>query len=52
MSNFSFIFSPIESVRFLIGGGYSSYTPVQNDNAELATFCDERGYSLVCIKKQ
>ncbi len=52
MSKLTFIFSPIDSIRFLLGGGYSAYTPVQNVDAELAAFCEERGYSLVCLKKQ
>lgn len=52
MSKYAFVFSPIESIRFLSGGGYSTYTPVQNVDAELAAFCEERGYSLICLKKK
>lgn len=52
MSKLTFIFSPIDSIRFLLGGGYSTYVPVQKVDSELASFCAERDYSLICLEKK
>lgn len=49
-SKLTFIFAPLDSVRFLLGS-VSKYSLVQSADAELASFCAERGYSLTCIEK-
>lgn len=50
-SAFPIIFAPIRAINMVFGGGYSTYTQVDNTDAELMKFCADRNYSLICYKK-
>ena len=52
LSRFPLVAEPLNSLRFLVGGGtHSTYISSDNVPSDLRTFCDERNYRLILLKK-
>ncbi len=50
MSRLAFLFAPIASIRFLVGRPHA-FRPAEDVDAQLAAFCQERGYTLTCLER-